>query len=176
MVRSGSSQDSCRFPATASDSGRRAGWPVWMSGRRGSPHNELQSIHEDAVEATLRQQWDALDDEDARSLLLVAGQLPEAAVIPNERLGLLAGVAVRSDDGEGPSSLDEALRRLEDDCLVEELRRDQVRLHPLVREFAERLTPAETRDAFRLTCAGRMAASLRGLRDPRGDGPEAPRV
>ena len=121
--------------------------------------NELQSIHEDAVEATLRQQWDALDDEDARSLLLVAGQLPEAAVIPNERLGLLAGVAVRSDDGEGPSSLDEALRRLEDDCLVEELHRDQVRLHPLVREFAERLTPAETRDAFRLACAGRMAAA-----------------
>ena len=121
--------------------------------------NELQSIHEDAVEATLRQQWDALDDEDARRLLLVAGQLPEAAVIPNERLGLLAGVAVRSDDGEGPSSLDEALRRLEDDCLVEELRRDQVRLHPLVREFAERLTPADTRDAFRLACAGRMAAA-----------------
>jgi len=111
--------------------------------------NELQSIHEAAVEATLRQQWDALDDEDASSLLLVAGQLPEAAVIPNERLGLLAGVAVRSDDGEGPSSLDEALRRLEDDCLVEELRRDQVRLHPLVREFAERLTrpKPETRSA-----------------------------
>src|SRR5208282_3008118 len=111
--------------------------------------NELQSIHEDAVEATLRQQWDALalDDDDARRLLLVAGQLPEAAVIPNERLGLLAGVAVRSDDGEGPSSLDEALRRLEDDCLVEELHRDQVRLHLLVREVAERLTPAETRDA-----------------------------
>jgi len=121
--------------------------------------NELQSIHKDAVEATLRQQWDALDDEDARNLLLVAGQLPEATVIPNERLGLLAGVAVRSDDGEGPSSLDEALRRLEDDCLVEELGRDQMRLHPLVREFAERLTPAATRDAFRLACAGRMAAA-----------------
>src|SRR5271157_3306255 len=121
--------------------------------------NELQSIHAEAVEATLRQQWDALDDEDARSLLLVAGQLPEAAAIPNERLGLLAGVAVRGDDGEGPSSLDEALRRLEDDCLVEELHRDQVRLHPLVREFAERLTPAETRDGFRLACAERMAAA-----------------
>ncbi|MGD0045045.1 MAG: hypothetical protein ABSE84_32370, partial [Isosphaeraceae bacterium] len=121
--------------------------------------NELQSIHEDAAEATLLQQWDALVDKDARSLLLVAGQLPEAAVIPNERLGLLAGVAVRSDDGEGPSPLDEALRRLEDDCLVEELRRDQMRLHLLVREFAERLTPAETRDAFRLACAGRMAAA-----------------
>jgi len=121
--------------------------------------NELQSIHADAVEATLRQQWDALDDKDARNLLLVAGQLPEAAAIPNERLGLLAGVAVRSGDGEGPSPLDEALRRLEDDCLVEELHRDQVRLHPLVREFAERLTPAATRDAFRLACAGRMAAA-----------------
>ena len=121
--------------------------------------NELQSIHKDAVEATLRQQWDALDNEDARSLLLVAGQLPEAAVIPSEQLGLLAGVAVRSDDGEGPSSLDEALRLLEDDCLVEELRRDQARLHPLVREFAERLTPAEARDACRLACAGRMAAA-----------------
>ena len=92
-------------------------------------------------------------------MLLVAGQLPEAAVIPNKRLGLLAGVAVRSDDGEGPTSLDEALRRLEDDCLVEELHCVQVRLHPLVREFAERLTPAETRDAFRLACAGRMAAA-----------------
>src|SRR5208337_3054199 len=68
-------------------------------------HNKLRSIRKDAVEATLRQQWGALDDEDARSLLLVAGQLPEAAVIPNERLGLLAGVAVRSDDDEGPSSL-----------------------------------------------------------------------
>src|SRR5208283_1095971 len=66
---------------------------------------------------------------------------------------------VRSDDGEGPSSLDEALRRLEDDCLVEELHRDQVRLNLLVREVAERLTPAETRDAFRLACAGRMAAA-----------------
>ena len=92
-------------------------------------------------------------------MLLVAGQLPEAAVIPNERLGLLAGVAVRSDDGAGPCPLDEALRRLEDDCLVEELHRDQVRLHPLVREFAERLTPDATRDAFRLACAGRMAAA-----------------
>ncbi len=121
--------------------------------------NELQSIHGDAVEATLRQQWDALDDEDAKSLLRVAGQLPEAAVIPNERLGLLAGVAVRSDDGEGPSSLDEALRRLEYDCLVEDIHRGRMRLHPLVREFAERLTPAEERDAFRLDCAGRMAAA-----------------
>ena len=42
---------------------------------------------------------------------------------------------------------------------MEELHRDQVRLHPLVREFAERLTPAATRDAFRLDCAGRMAAA-----------------
>ena len=94
-----------------------------------------------------------------KSLALARSHPPEAAVIPNERLGLLAGVAVRSDDGEGPSSLDEALRRLQDDCLVEELHRDQVRLHPLVREFAERLTPAETRDAFRLACAGRMATA-----------------
>ena len=46
-----------------------------------------------------------------------------------------------------------------ENCLVEELHRDQVRLHPLVREFAERLTSAETRDAFRLACAGRMAAA-----------------
>jgi WD40 repeat protein len=121
--------------------------------------NELQSIHQDAVEVTLRQQWDALEGEDARQLLLVAGQLSEAAVLPNARLGLLAGVSARRDDGEGPSSLDEALRRLEVDCLVEKLEREQVRLHPLVREFAERLLQGEERSAFRVACTGRMAAA-----------------
>src|SRR5271157_3016782 len=159
MVRSGQTgfRVACRLPRAAQDEG-----PAGHGGCRGE-----EALRQRAPEHSQRRgrghaspaQWDALDDEDARSLLLVAGQLPEAAVIPNERLGLLAGVAVSSDDGEGPSSLDEALRRLEDDCLVEELRRDQVRLHPLVREFAERLTPAEERDAFRLANAGRMAAA-----------------
>jgi WD40 repeat protein len=121
--------------------------------------NDLQSIHGDAVEATFREQWESLDNEDAKNLLLVAGQLPEAEALPNARLGLLAGVAVHGKAEEVQSPLDEALRQLEADSLVVELHRDQVRLHPLVREFAQQLIPPESQNAFRSACAQRMATA-----------------
>jgi len=126
-----------------------------------SPAN-LPAIHAAALTATLRTQWEALDNADARLLLRVAGQLPEAAQIPTARLGLLAGL--EDDERPGrPSRLARALRRLEVLSLVEELRGDELRLHPLVREFAEAQTPAQVRDGFCKECAARLLAAYGDL-------------
>jgi hypothetical protein len=86
-----------------------------------SPAN-LRGVHAAAVAATLGEQWDALGtgkpvDEDARLLLRIAGQLPEAAQIPAARLGLLAGMAAGDASGQ-PSRLQRALRRLERASLI----------------------------------------------------------
>ena len=122
----------------------------------------LTGIHEKAVEATLREQWEALDAPDDCLLLRVAGQLPEAIAIPMERLGLLSGVSHEGEYGVLASDLDEALERLAGSSLVKRLGEnlESVRLHPLVREFARRQSRAEDTAAFRRTCAGRLSAAL----------------
>jgi len=55
----------------------------------------FQPIHDAAVAATLKTQWDALKqaDESARLLLRVAGQFAQAASISTNTLGLFAGVS-----------------------------------------------------------------------------------
>jgi WD40 repeat protein len=96
---------------------------------------DLSTRHAAAVAATLRLQWEALDSVEGRRVLQVAALLGEAAQIPRARLSLLSGLLDNSAPGY-PAPLDEALvaaRRL---CLVEELDAHEVRLHPLVREFA----------------------------------------
>lgn len=119
------------------------------------PAVQLPAVHDAAVTATLTSQWEALHDETARLLLRVAGQLPEAAAIPVARLELLAGVPHLELAGH-PSLMARALKRLENACLVEELFEDQLRLHPLVREFAVRQTPSSQAAGFRAWCAGNV--------------------
>lgn len=116
----------------------------------------LPALHEAAVATTLNSQWEALRDETARVLLTVAGQLPEAASIPEVRLGLLAGVSHQDRPGR-PSTLARALKRLANVCLAEELLGGQVRFHPLVREFANRKLPSDPGFDLRLRCASNMA-------------------
>jgi hypothetical protein len=110
--------------------------------------DDLGTRHAAAVEATLREQYDLLQNDDARLLLRVAGQLAEAAQIPVARLGLLAGVSDEDDDFFG-SPLRLAADELFDTSFVESLTAGQMRLHPLVREFAARCTPMEQVLAFR---------------------------
>jgi WD40 repeat protein len=120
----------------------------------------FQPIHDAAVAATLNTQWDGLKpaDQTARLLLRVAGQFAESASIGTFTLGLFAGVS-QSQKPALPSPLRRALKRLHDVRLVEELLEHRVRLHPLVREFAEALTPkGETRE-FRHSCARRVAGA-----------------
>src|SRR5262249_6064659 len=56
-----------------------------------------------------------------------------------------------------PSPLARALKRLENACLVEEMIADELRLHPLVREFAIEQVPPAAAVEFRHRCAERLA-------------------
>ena len=127
----------------------------------------FQPIHEAAVAATLKTQWEALrpGDETARLVFRVAGQFTEAAAIPVATLGLFAGVSLAGRPGN-PSLLQRALKRLHDVRLIEELHEKRIRLHPLVREFARSLTPEAEAPEFRHACA-RRCRGIRGFRHAR---------
>jgi WD40 repeat protein len=137
---------------------QRGALPVLDDPRGRLRQVDLPTRHEAAVEATLKSQWDDLRSDDARLLLRVASQLPEAALIPAARLGLLAGL---SDQEEGffGSPLTLAWQELQDASLVEELREDQVRLHPLVHAFAARQTSETDAFTFRQQCAAKLVAA-----------------
>ena len=116
---------------------------------------ELPTRHEAAVAATLQTQWFRLADEQARLLFRAAGQFPEATWIPTARLGLLTALADEGRPGY-PAPLTRALKKLYDVSLIEELTGERLRLHPLVQEFAGKLSPT----AFRVEMAGRLAGAL----------------
>ena len=98
-------------------------------------------------------------EEAAQLVFRVAGQFPETAVIPAITLGLFTGVPFLAGAGR-PSPLKRSLRRLHDVRLVEELHANRVRLHPLVREFAARLTPPSETPGFRHDCAYRVVRAF----------------
>ena len=120
---------------------------------------DLRRVHDPAVAATISEQWQTLQDESARLLLRAASLFPESAALPMVRLGLLAGLGNEARPGR-PSPLRRTVRRLDDACLVERLGGDQVRLHPLIREFAARQTLAELTEDLRDQCIARAAESL----------------
>jgi WD40 repeat protein len=121
----------------------------------------FQPIHDAAVAATLKTQWDALKqaDDTAHLLLRVAGQFAEATAISTATLGLFAGVSHAGKPAH-PSPLRRALKRLHDVRLVEQLLEHRVHLHPLVREFAAGLTPQAETPEFRHACARRVALTF----------------
>jgi WD40 repeat protein len=120
---------------------------------------DLRRVHAPAVAATIREQWNALHDEDAWLLLRVAARFPESVAVPVGRLGLLAGLGDEGRPGR-LSPLRRAVRRMDDACLIERLEADQVRLHPLVREFAAGQTSPDKLEEFRRQCLERAAAAL----------------
>jgi WD40 repeat protein len=119
---------------------------------------DLAERHHIAVRATLETQWARLHDEDARLLFQAAGQFPEATWIPTARLGLLTGITDEAEPGH-PAPLTRGLNGLHAVSLIEELQQGQVRLHPLVREFAAGLTSEGEEGPFREWCAANMAAA-----------------
>jgi len=139
----------------------RRGALAVIDDRRGGVRDvDLGTRHAAAVEATLLEQWDSLTGDDARLLLRVAGQFPEAAVLPAARLGLLARLSDH-DDGFFGAPLALALEELHKAALVERLSGDTVRPHPLVRDFAARRTAPDATAAFRSRCAANLLAAYR---------------
>ncbi len=119
----------------------------------------LRRVHDPAVAATIGEQWAGLEDDSARLVLRVAALFPESRPVPISQIGLLSG---QSDDARPGrlSALRRTIKQLEDACLIERLEAGQVRLHLLIREFAQRQTPAGASDAFRSECLLRSAGLL----------------
>ncbi len=120
----------------------------------------LATRHNAAVEATLRMQWAALGSKEGRDVLRTAALLAEAAAIPRARLALLTGLGEKTVRGR-PAPLKKALDELHRLSLVEELTAEDVRLHPLVREFAKKET--DKPEAFAAECAARLGEALRDM-------------
>lgn len=119
----------------------------------------LEDYHQ-TLTAVLQEQWAMLTSDDAQLLLRVAGQLPEAEVIPTARLGLLAGLQ-DVDEWECPLSL--ALEALDGASLIEQVDGATVRLHPLVHEFAFSLSDSWERYDFCHECARNLTVSFDDL-------------
>lgn len=109
--------------------------------REGKP-----AVHEPSILATFESQYELLEDENAQHVFKLAGQFLEAEMIPVARLGLLAGIQDHPETLDTP--LDDAFNFLVRLSLAEQLQNNQLRLHPLVREFAESLILEEKRVAF----------------------------
>ncbi len=120
---------------------------------------DLRRVHDPAVAATIGEQWASLRDEPSRLLLRVASLFSESTAVPIARLGLLAGLDDEARPGRR-SPLRRAVQHLDDACLVERLDVDQIRLHPLIREFAFRLTPSNQLEDFRGECLATAATAL----------------
>ncbi len=121
---------------------------------------ELATRHKGAVSDVLREQLALVDNGDSLLLFKLAGQLPENAIVPKARLGLLAGLENKSVFEQ---ALDDAFLLLEQLSLAEPMENGSaVRLHPLVRDFAYRLVEDPGRGPF-LTEAARRVASAYAL-------------
>ncbi len=112
--------------------------------------------------ATFRLSWEKIGDESAQSVFKLASYFPEAAPIPLWLLGLASGLGEQSDIFE---PLGEACVYLQELSLLEELSGDQVRLHPLVREFGRRLVAEENEKgkAYLEAAAERLTSEFEDL-------------
>jgi len=86
--------------------------------------------------ATFAYSWNKIENERTKRLFYLAGFFPEAATIP---LWLLGRAADLGEQWNAWGPLRDARLALLKHSLIEALQDGQIRLHPLVREFAQRL-------------------------------------
>jgi hypothetical protein len=98
--------------------------------------------------AVLSEIWDALPEAEQdlrRGVLKALALFGESAFAPEDVLPLMLELPTLDPDGFDPSPLDQALARLEAAQLVERnLNRRQLRLHPLIQDFALRQESGST--------------------------------
>lgn len=129
---------------------------------------DLPTQHRAAVEATLTIQWNALsqapNSEQARFVLKAAALLGKENLVPRLRLALFTGLSTKPQGGRG-APLKEALLPLHDLWLIDEpdkekLNQRDIRLHPLVQEFAVKQVRAEGEAQFRQGLVEHVRAAL----------------
>ena len=115
----------------------------------------MDERHRVGLTAILQKQWEGLSAA-AKEVLKVAGQLPEAAILPVARLQLLSNLPTKRRKPRDVT-IGQTVQQLLDTSLMERLQAGQVRLHPLVREFAQNKTGDP--DQFRCSCAEHLSKS-----------------
>ena len=89
--------------------------------------------------------WNILTKKESRELLMLSSLFEEAKLIPEMLLLIGIGVNYEHEPGE-PSELSNLIRHLNKFSLVEEIKDDKIRLHPLIRDFAR--TKIDDKNAF----------------------------
>lgn len=117
---------------------------------------ELATRHRTAVTATLNEQWNHLGDENARRLFQLVALFPVGSIVPNARLGVLAGFGPSASPIVRPA--DEAILMLCELNLLDGVEDGTaVRIHPLLRDFARGLKTNDELEQFQEGAAQNVA-------------------
>jgi tetratricopeptide (TPR) repeat protein len=99
---------------------------------------ELSGTQQTSLSRLFWLTWEQLEDETARRLFTLASFFPESSTIPIGLLGIAAGLSDRDKD-----KLEKACQRLQRSSLLQVIPENKVRMHPLIREFGQRLIADE---------------------------------
>ncbi len=102
--------------------------------------------------STFRLSWDKIRDVGAQRLFKLAAYFPEATAIPLWLLGLASDLGETGNTALEP--LGRARRQLQNWSMIEVLTDQQIRLHPLLREFGRRLVDEDEQENTLLQEAG----------------------
>jgi WD40 repeat protein len=119
----------------------------------------LPTRHVAAVKATFQTSWNTLSAE-AQHVMRSAGQLETLEALPVARLGMVSGFPHHPQAVGHPAPIRRWITELVDASLMERLKVDAVRLHPLIHAYAERQVPPAEVDGFRRVLAGNVESAL----------------
>ena len=136
--------------------------PVLDNERLQLDPRKLSTRHATSIRASFATQWASLRNPDARLLLRTSAELPEGAIMPVARLGLLSGFLEPESIVFG--RVERAIRDLYDYSLAEEMQNGCARLHPLIRAFAAQQTGEGNHPRFREWCATNLAEAYEQVR------------
>src|SRR5262249_55405047 len=115
----------------------------------------LATRHQTSVAVTLGVQWRMLTDRNAKLLLKLASFFPIGEFVSQSRLGLLSATPAATSRIRRP--LEATLNKLSNLSLIERHSNGQsIRLHPLVRDFANRKIRKRNLASFKSKAASNL--------------------
>jgi len=122
---------------------------------------DLATRHSVATTTIFQSQWDSLNDNNAQLILQTASVIGDLVKIDTRRLAFFSGLHSQKRRGY-PAVFRKALLQLRDLWLVEMLNKDEIRIHPLIREFANRTIPDQI--SFIDSCVTHVLDKLSSIR------------
>ncbi|MBV8552987.1 MAG: TIR domain-containing protein [Acidobacteriaceae bacterium] len=120
--------------------------------------SSLATRHAAAVGVTLQGQWKVVRDPNARLVLKIAAHFSESAIVPRNRIGLLAGLGAGRTEMDLP--LASAIKVLQRLSLIQEVENGTaVRIHPLVAKFVRGAVAERVRSHFLFAAAAKLKAA-----------------